>query len=127
MYDDFHVTDRWTKQPLHCIYQALIVAIATRHADAIDIKYLAGGRPVWISLPHLAWVEYNRLTGRVITDPLAVQAAGHFLKTAIESGLDNGREMYTLSVDETLEHIRAVLEEFKAPASAIPKLQPASA
>src|SRR3954469_17712787 len=127
MYDDFHVTDRWTKQPLHCIYQALIVAIATRHADAIDIKDLAGGRPVWISLPHLAWVEYKRLTGRVITDPLAVQAAGHFLKTAIESGLDNGREMYTLSVEETLEHIRAVLTEFKAPADAIPKLQPTSA
>jgi hypothetical protein len=127
MYDDFHVTDRWTKQPLHCIFQALIVAIATRHADAIDIKFLAGGRPVWMALPHMAWVEYHRLTGRVITDPLAVQAAGHFLKTAIESGLDNGREMYMLSVEETLEHIRAVLEEFKAPADAIPKLQPASA
>jgi hypothetical protein len=127
MYDDFHVTDRWTKQPLHCIYQALIVAIATRHADAIDIKFLVGGRPVWMALPHLAWVEYNRLTGRVITDPLAVQAAGHFLKTAIESGLDNGREMYTLSIEETLEHIRTVLEEFKAPAAAIPKLKPVHA
>lgn len=122
MYDDFHVTDRWTKQPLHCIFQALIVAIATRHADAIDIKFLAGGRPVWIALPHLAWVEYHRLTGRVITDPLAVQAAGHYLKTAIDSGLDNGREMYTLSVQETLQHVKAVLEDFNAPPAAIPKL-----
>jgi hypothetical protein len=124
MYDDFHVTDRWTKEPIHCVFQALIVAIATRHADAIDIKFLAGGRPVWIALPHLAWVEYHRLTGKVITDPLAVQAAGHYLKTAIDSGLDNGREMYTLSIDETLQHIKAVLTEFNAPADAIPKLQP---
>src|SRR5947199_9623234 len=122
MYDDFHVTDRWTKQPLHCIYQALIVAIATRHADAIDIKFLAGGRPVWISLPHLAWVEYHRLTGRVITDPLAVQTAGHYLKEAIESGLDNGREMYTLTVGETLRHLRDVLVEYKAPKDVVPNL-----
>ena len=127
MYDDFQVSDRWTKQQLHCIYQALIVAIATRHADAIDIKFLAGGRPVWISLPHPAWIEYHRLTGKVITDPLAVQAAGHYLKTAIESGLDNGREMYTLSVEETLQHVKAVLQEFNAPADAIPKLEPVSA
>ena len=127
MYKDFHVVDRWTKKEVHCIYQALIVAIATRHADAIDIKFLAGGRPVWISLPHPAWVEYHRLTGKVITDPLAIQAAGHYLKTAIESGLDNGREMYTLSVEETLQHVKAVLQEFNAPADAIPKLEPVPA
>jgi hypothetical protein len=109
------------------MYQALIVAIATRHADAIDIKFLADGRPVWIALPHVAWVEYNRLTGRVITDPLAVQVAGHYLKTAIESGLDNGREMYTLTVGETLQHLHDVLKEFNAPADAIPKIEAVSA
>lgn len=104
------------------MYQALIVAIATRHADAIDIKFLADGRPVWIALPHVAWVEYNRLTGKVITDPLAVQLAGHYLKSAIESGLDNGREMYTLTVGETLQHLHDVLVQFNAPAGSIPKL-----
>ena len=123
MYDDFYVTDRWTKKQMHCMYQALIVAIATRHADAIDIKFLCDGRPVWIALPHVAWVEYNRLTGRVITDPLAVQVAGHYLKAAIESGLDNGREMYTLTVGETLQHLHDVLKQFNAPADAIPKLE----
>src|SRR5206468_9880152 len=75
MYEDFHATDRWTGEKLHCIYQALIVAIATRHADAIDIKFLASGRPVWITLPHPTWVEYKERTGRVITDPLAIQIA----------------------------------------------------
>ena len=109
MYDDFHVKDRWSGQDVHCIYQALIVAIATRHADAIDIKFLVNGRPVWIALPHPAWVEYNKRTGKIISDPLAIQAAGHYLKQAIESGLEGGREMYTLSVAETLEHLDAVL------------------
>jgi len=113
MYDDFTATDRWSGEPIHCTYQAVIVAIATRHADAIDIKFLASGRPVWISLPHLAWVKYKQQTGRAITDPLAIQIAGHYLKEAIESGYDNGREMYTLSVSETLDHLTAVLSEFK--------------
>ena len=111
MYQDFRVKDRWTGEELHCIYQALIVAISTRHADAVDIKFLANGRPVWIALPHPAWPEYNRRTGKVITDPLAIQIAGHFLKTAIESGLDSGREMYTLTVNETLQHLDAVMAE----------------
>jgi len=61
MFTDFTATDRWTKKPMHCLYQALIVAIATRHADAVDIKFLVDGRPVWVALPHPAWVEYKRL------------------------------------------------------------------
>jgi len=113
MYDDFHVTDRWTGEDLHCEYQAVISAIATRHADAIDIKFLANGRNVWISLPHVAWAEYKLRAGKVITDPLAVQIAGHYLKSIVESGYDNGREMYALSVSETLEHLDAVMAEFR--------------
>lgn len=126
MYDDFHVVDRWTKKDLHCVFQAIIVAVATRHADAVDVKFLVDGRPVWVALPHVAWGEYKRLTGSVITDPLTAQIAGQYLKTAIESGLDNGREMYTLSVDEVLFHAKDVLERFGAPANMIPKLQPAA-
>jgi len=111
MYSDFKVEDRWTGQEIHCMYQAIIMAIATRHADAVDIKFLANGRPVWVALPHAAWAEYKRRTGKVITDPLAIQMAGHFLKTAIESGLESGREMYMLTVAETLEHLDAVMRE----------------
>jgi len=111
MYDDFFAVERWSGKRVRCRYQALIVAIATRHADAVDIKFLVGDRPVWIALPHPAWVEYNQRTGSIITDPMAVQIAGHYLKWAIESGEDNGREMYTLTVPETLDHLQAVMEE----------------
>jgi hypothetical protein len=120
MYQDFHAVDRWSGTRLHCVYQALIVAIATRHADAVDIKFLVSGRPVWIALPHPTWVEYNRRTGRTITDPLAIQTAGHYLKTAIESGgYEHGREMYTLTVEEALAHLNAVLTEVGAPRDAM--------
>jgi len=108
MYQDFHAMDRWTKKEVHCVYQALIVAIATRHADAVDIKFLVDGRPLWVALPHPAWVEYKNRTGKIITDPLAVEIAGHYLKTALESGEGVGREMYSLTVEETLSHLDAV-------------------
>jgi hypothetical protein len=111
MYESFRATDRWSKQEVHCLYQALIVAIATRHADAVDIKFLAGGRPVWIALPLPAWKEYQSRTGKVITDRLAIEIAGHYLKTALESGEGVGREMYSLTVAETLKHLESVVEE----------------
>ncbi len=114
MYADFRCSDRWTGKEVHCMYQALIVAIATRHADAIDIKFLVDGQPVWIVLPHPAWVEYNKRTGKVISDPLAVEAAGHYLRSAIEAGEDGGREMHVLTVEETLQHVDAVLDQDRA-------------
>jgi hypothetical protein len=114
MYADFRCVDRWSGKEVHCIYQALIVAIATRHADAVDIKFLVDGKPVWIVLPHPAWVEHNRRTGKALTDPLAIAAAGHYLKQAIESGEDGSREMHALTVPEALRHIDAVLEEERA-------------
>lgn len=114
MFDDFHAADRWSKEQAHCLFQAVVVAIATRHADAVDIKFLVDGHPVWIALPHPAWVEYQRRTGKMITDRLAIQIAGHYLKTAIETGGHAGQEMYSLTVAETLAHMDAALAEMLA-------------
>jgi len=118
MFTDFNATDRWNKKKVHVLYQALIVAIATRHADAVDIKFLVDGRPVWVALPHPAWVEYKKRTGNVITDALAKEIAGHFLKTALESGEGLGREMYGLTVEETLKHLDAVVADAQLPVEA---------
>jgi hypothetical protein len=109
MFEDFTATDRWTKKPVHCVYQALIVAIATRHADAVDVKFLVDGRTVWVALPHPAWVEYKKRTAKAITDSLAIEIAGHYLKAALEAGEGLGREMYSLTVAETLAHLEAVV------------------
>src|SRR5580658_5847304 len=89
MFADFTATDRWTKKPVH-------------------------GRKVWVALPHPAWVEYKKRTGNAITDSLAQEIAGHYLKSALESGEGGGREMFSLTVEETLTHIQAVVAEMQA-------------
>jgi hypothetical protein len=118
VFSNFTAADRWTKKQVHCLYQALIVAIATRHADAVDIKFLVDGKTVWIALPHPAWSEYKKRTGKSITDALAVEIAGHYLKTALESGEGLGREMYSLTIKETLAHLEAVIAAMQAPVPA---------
>ena len=114
LFDNFEAVDRWTKRKVHCFFEKQIVAIATRHADAVDYKFVVDGRPVWVALPLPGWVEYKARTGKTITDPLAVEIAGHYLKTALESGEGLGREMYSLNVKEMLHHLDAVVADLEA-------------
>jgi len=121
MYEDFHVTDRWSGEDLHCRWKGTIVAIATRHADAVDVRYDVNGRAMWIALPLEAWGRHKSLTGKVITDQLAAQIAGRYLKQLIEEGFDSRREIYTMTVDEVLAHLELVVAEAKAQ-GAMPEL-----
>jgi hypothetical protein len=111
MYEDFHVTDRWNGEELHCIWKGTIVAVATRHADAVDVRFDVNGRALWIALPLEAWVQQKSLTGKVITDQIAAQLAGRFLKQLIEEGYDSRREIYTMTVAEVLSQLDAVVAE----------------
>jgi hypothetical protein len=113
MYEDFHVADRWSGEDLHCRWKGTIVAIATRHADAVDVRFDVNGRPMWIALPCTAWVEQKKRTGKVITDQLAAQIAGRYLKQLIEEGCNSRREIYTMTVPEVLDHLDAVVTQAK--------------
>ena len=114
MYEDFHVTDRWSGEDLHCTWKGTVVAIATRHADAVDIRFDVNGRPMWIAMPSTAWVAQKERSGKVITDQIAVQIAGRYLRQLIEEGYDSRREIYTMTVDEVLAHLDLVVAEAKA-------------
>jgi hypothetical protein len=113
MYEDFHITDRWSGEDLHCRWKGTMVAIATRHADAVDVRFDVNGRPMWIALPLDAWGQQKQRSGKVITDQLAAQIAGRYLKQLIVEGYDSRREIYTMTVAEVLEHLDAVVEEAK--------------
>jgi hypothetical protein len=121
MYEDFHVTDRWTGEDLHCRWKGTMVAIATRHADAVDIRFDVNDRPMWIAMPCTAWVEQKQRSGKVITDQIAVQTAGRYLRQLVEEGYDSRREIYTMTVPEVLDHLDVVVKEAKE-AGAIPTL-----
>lgn len=121
MYEDFHVADRWSGEDLHCRWKANIVAIATRHADAVDVRFDVNDRPMWIALPCTAWVEQKKRSDKVITDRLAAQIAGRYLKQLVEEGFDSRREIYTMTVEDVLAHLDAVVAEAKK-AGALPTL-----
>jgi hypothetical protein len=114
MYEEFHVTDRWSGEDLHCKWKGTIVAIATRHADAVDVRFDVNGRPMWIALPSTAWVAQKERSGKVITDQLAVQIAGRYLKQIIEELYDAQSEIYTMAIPEVLEQLDLVVDEAKS-------------
>ena len=111
MYEEFHVTDRWTGEDLLCRWKANVVAIATRHADAVDVRFEVNGRPMCIALPCTAWLEVKKNSGKVITDQMAVQVAGLYLRQLIEEGYDSQREVYTMTVAEILRLVDVILAE----------------
>jgi hypothetical protein len=114
MYEEFRVTDRWSGEELDCRWKGTMVAIATRHADAVDVRFDVNGRPMWIALPLEAWKRQKELTGKVITDQLAAQIAGRFLRQLVEEGYDSRREVYTMTVPEVLFQLDSVVAEAKA-------------
>jgi hypothetical protein len=54
----------------------------------------------------------------VITDQLAAQIAGRYLKQLIEEGYDSRREIYTMTVPRFWNLLDAVVAEAKAHADA---------
>jgi hypothetical protein len=85
-----------------CRFHNLIIGIAPRHSDTIDVKFLVNGTPVVLALPHVAFAEYREKHGRPLTDQDAVRIAGLSLKQLLERAERVDQPLITLTRQQTL-------------------------
>jgi len=106
---EFTVRNGWSGRESTVLYRSAMSAVATRHAQSFDIGFEVDGRSLWLRLPLTGWNEYKRLTGKVLEDSLAKEAAALYLRRLISSGEETGASHYQLSVEEFLTAIEDVV------------------
>jgi len=92
----FTVRARLTGEEYQIRFSHLWSAIATRHSDTMDCKFLVNGRGLIVALPHLALVEFRQRAGRSLFDPEVAQIAAACLREYLEA--DNDAQVSTLTV-----------------------------
>jgi len=101
-YVSFQATPIGSQQGYDCSFHTLTTGIAPRHSDTVDVKFMIGGRPIVIALPHRAFAEFKRKANRPLTDREAIETAGFTLKRLIETGQWSGEEEFRPGWEETL-------------------------
>ena len=96
------------QQRLDCNFHTLTTGIAPRHSDTVDVKFMIDGRAVVVALPHKAFAEFKKTSGRPLTDREAIDAAGYILKALIERGQWSSEAEYRPDQQETAAAIQAV-------------------
>lgn len=98
----FTVRARLTGEEYTVRFSHLWSAIATRHSDTIDCKFLVNGRGVVVALAHLGFVDFRQRTGRSLNDEEAAQVAGVYLREALESDRDSDSSQHFVPREEVL-------------------------
>jgi hypothetical protein len=83
-------------------FRWLQTGISIRHADTVDVKFIAWApeepkQEKVIALPHPALLELSKQTGHPLTDPWCLRLAAAHLKQMIASGEDLEKTLVTLS------------------------------
>jgi hypothetical protein len=96
-------------------FRWLQTAISIRHADTVDVKFLAtpeGGEPEEkvIALPHAALLQVTRESGRKLTDPYCMRLAAAHIRHMIETSEDMDKTIVTLSALELSAYDRQLNE-----------------
>ena len=107
-YEEFSVSSPREAETRHCRFHTLTTGISPRHSVTVDVKFLVNGKGIVLALPHTAFAEFRRQTGRSLTDSDAIQIAGLFLKGLLERGDPLEELLLQLSVEETLELARRI-------------------
>ena len=101
-WNEFEVSSPRGGRAYRCRFQTLVTGISPRHSDTVDVKFLVDGAPIVLALPHAAFAEHLRKTGRSITDRDAIRIAALSLKQLLERGERIDVTLLALTPEETL-------------------------
>jgi hypothetical protein len=94
----FEIASKVTDQIYWCRFSHLWNAIATRHADTIDCKFLVDGKPVIIGLAHVGFMEFEASAGRELSDREASYIAAEYLRERLEQ--EDEHSLYDVSASD---------------------------
>jgi hypothetical protein len=99
----FEVTSKLTAHVYNCSFSHIWNAIATRHSDTIDAKFVVDGEGHIVGLAHTAFVEFRQKAGRDLTDREASYVAAEYLRERLEE--EDVRPLYDVPHDEVMRLI----------------------
>lgn len=100
--EPFTVRTRRTGEEYHVRFSHLFSAIATRHSDTLDCKFVVNGRGLVVALALPAFVEFHQRAGRPLTDQEAAYLAAAWLREYLEADNDASLSPLYVSREEVL-------------------------
>jgi hypothetical protein len=101
---EFDVASTLTDEVRHVRFSHLWNAIATRHSDTVDTKFLVNGRGVVVALAHTAFGRFAASAGRNLTDRESSYVAAEYLRSRLQE--DDERPLYHVSEAEVIALIQ---------------------
>jgi hypothetical protein len=98
----FSVRAGLTGEDYNVRFSHLFSAVATRHSDTIDCKFLVNGRGVVVALAHPAFVEFRQRTGRSLSDEETARIAAAYLRESLEADRDTDRTLLAVPTEDVL-------------------------
>jgi hypothetical protein len=102
----FDVVSKLSGHVYGCSFSHIWNAIATRHADTIDAKFVVDGEGQIVGLAHTAFVEFREKAGRDLTDREASFVAAEYLRGRLEE--DDVRPLYDVTHEEVARLVQSV-------------------
>ena len=102
----FEVTSKLSGHVYDCRFSHIWNAIATRHSDTIDAKFVVDGEGRIVGLAHTAFVEFRDKAGRDLTDREASFVAAEYLRERLEE--EDERPLYDVSHEEVIRLINQI-------------------
>lgn len=100
--EPFTLRARLTGEHYNVRFSHLFSAVATRHSDTIDCKFLVNGRGVVVALAHPAFVEFRRRAGRSLSDEETARIAAVYLRECLEADRETEQTLLSVPTDEVL-------------------------